>query len=167
MSTTETTAVEGESTEATDQQVQDQETTFTQADVDRIVKERAERIAKQRFADYDDLKAKAGAASTAEERLAALEQELTSTKTEALRAKVAGRYGISAEPGEDGKSDADLFLTGTDEDTLIAQAKRLSERESERKKNGNVAPREGNSPAKAAAASPWSGALQAMDQARA
>ena len=45
--------------------------------------------------------------------------------------------------GRGAPADRDLFLTGTDEDTLTAQAKRLAERESERKKTGNVAPREG------------------------
>lgn len=145
-----------------------QEKTFTQAEVDQLIKDRAERIAKQRYADYDDLKAKAGVASTAEERLAALEQELTSTKTDALRAKIAAKFGVSTDPGEDGKSDADLFLTGTDEDTLTVQAKRLAGRESERKKAGNVAPREGTSPGSGTTkASPWSGVIRAMDQARA
>lgn len=44
--------------------------------------------------------------------------------TEALRWKVAARFGISAEPNEDGSpSDAELILTGADEQsmTLIAQ----------------------------------------------
>ena len=121
-----------------------QDKTFTQAEVDRIVKDRAERIAKQQYADYDDLKAKAEGAKTLEEQLSELKQDLTSTKTEALRARVAAKFGVSTEPGEDGKSDTDLFLTGTDEDTLTAQAKRLAARVSERKKTGNIAPREGN-----------------------
>ena len=112
--------------------------TFTQADVDRIVKERVKRV-EAKFADYDDLKTKAEGAKTAEERMAELEKEIAATKHEALKRRVQAAHGISDE-------DADLFLTGTDEESLTAQAKRLSDRESERKKQNNVSPREGNNP---------------------
>lgn len=111
---------------------------FTQADVDRIVKERVQRE-RAKYADYDDLKVKAQGAQTAEERIGALEKEIETTKREAMRRRVQAANGISDE-------DADLFLTGTDEDTLTAQAKRLADRESQRKSNGNHAPREGNHP---------------------
>jgi len=111
------------------------QTTFTQADVDRIVKERVQRE-RTKYADYDDLKKKAEGAQTAEERIGALEKEIESTKREAMRRRVQAAHGISDE-------DADLFLTGTDEDTLAAQAKRLADREAERKKKNNVSPREG------------------------
>ena len=114
------------------------EPTFTQVDVDRIVRERVKRE-REKFADYDDLKSKAEGAKSAEERIAALEQEIQATKREAMRRRVQAAHGISDE-------DADLFLTGTDEDTLAAQAKRLAARESERKKQNNVSPREGNTP---------------------
>jgi hypothetical protein len=43
---------------------------------------------------------------------------------DALRLRVAAKHGISDE-------DADLFLTGTDEDTLMRQAERLSTRNAE------------------------------------
>lgn len=109
--------------------------TFTQADVDRIVRERVKRE-REKFADYDELKAKAEGATTAEERIANLEKEIEATKREAMRRRVQAAHGITDE-------DADLFLTGTDEDTLTAQAKRLADRESERKKQGNHVPREG------------------------
>ena len=109
--------------------------TFTQADVDRIVKERVQRE-RAKYADYDDLKAKAAGAQTAEERIGALEKEIEATRREALRRRVQAAHGISDE-------DADLFLTGSDEDTLTAQAKRLADRESERKQQNNVSPREG------------------------
>jgi hypothetical protein len=115
-----------------------QEQTFTQADVDRMIRDRLKRE-REKFADYDQLKAKAGEAATAEERIAALEKEIQATHREALRRRVQAAHGISDE-------DADLFLTGTDEETLTAQAKRLAARESERKQNGNVVPREGNNP---------------------
>ena len=117
---------------------QEQSTTFTQADVDRIVKERVQRE-RAKFSDYDDLKTKAGEKATADERLAELEKRYADAEARALRANVANAHGISAE-------DRDLFLTGTDEETLTAQAKRLAERESERKKRSNHVPREGNPP---------------------
>lgn len=124
---------------------QKQERTFTQADVDRVVKDRAERLAKQMFPDYDELKAKADGAKTLEERLGELEQELSNTKVQALRSSIAARFGISTEKGKDGEpSDADLFLTGTDESTLTTQAQRLAARQAELKKQGNVARNEGD-----------------------
>jgi hypothetical protein len=123
---------------------QKQEQTFTQADVDRIVRERADRLAKQMYPDYAELKTKADGAKTLEERLESLEQELSTTKAEALRSSIAARFGISTEKGKDGEpSDADLFLTGTDESTLTAQAQRLAARQADSKKQGNVAPKEG------------------------
>lgn len=118
-----------------------QEQTFTQADLDRILADRLKRereATKAKYADYDDLKAKAGEKATADERIATLEREVEATRREALRRRVQAAHGIADE-------DAELFLTGTDEDTLLAQAKRLAERESERKKNGNHVAREGNS----------------------
>ena len=121
-----------------EQQEQGKESTFTQADVDRIVKERVQRE-RAKFADYDDLKTKAGEAKTAEERIADLEKRYQDAETRALRANVASEYGIGTE-------DRDLFLTGTDEETLTAQAKRLADRESERKKRSNHVPNEGNNP---------------------
>jgi hypothetical protein len=118
----------------------------TQEDFNKAI---AERVSRERakFADYNDLKAKAAkvdealeAGKTAEQRfndrLAALEQELNSTRSQALRARIQAKFSISDE-------DAQLFLTGADEESLTAQAKRLAEREADRKKRGNVAPKEG------------------------
>lgn len=63
-------------------------------------------------------------------RAAAAEAELA-------RLRVASAHGISVE-------DAELFLTGTDEETLVAQAKRLADRESlSRNRTGAVSPNEG------------------------
>ena len=65
----------------------------------------------------------------------------------ALRASVAARYGVSTEPDEEtGLSDADLFLTGKDEETLTAQAKRLAKRVSDRESTNNIVPTEGATP---------------------
>lgn len=69
----------------------------------------------------------------------AAEAERDAARAEALRLRVAAKHGIS-------ETDADLFLTGTDEDTLTAQAQRLVALDSERKKNGNYVPREGTQP---------------------
>lgn len=114
------------------------EQTFTQADVDRIVRERVQRE-RGKYADYDELKERAGVAKTAEERIAALEAEVQATRREALKRRAQAAHGISDE-------DADLFLTGSDEESLTAQAKRLAARETERKTKSNVVPREGTNP---------------------
>lgn len=118
--------------------------TFTQDEVNRIVKERAERMAKQLYPDYDDLKAKAGESHTLEQRVKDMETRTQAAESAALRASVAAEFGISTKKGPKGEpSDADLFLTGADVDTLTAQAQRLAGRESDRKKQGNFAPKEG------------------------
>jgi len=117
----------------------DQVQLVPQAEVDRIVKERVARE-RAKYSDYDELKAKAAGSQTLEERLASLEGELTTAKAAALRSDIAAKHGLSAE-------DRDLFLTGTDESTLTAQAQRLAGREADRKKQGNYAPKEGTQPA--------------------
>ena len=124
----------------------DGDKTFTQADVDAAVEKIAAKIraeerrkVTEKYADYDDLKAKAEGAKTAEDRITELEKSIEAANREALRRRVQAAHGISDE-------DADLFLTGTDEDSLTAQAKRLAARETERKQKNNVSPREGNNP---------------------
>ena len=59
-------------------------------------------------------------ASTAE-RITELENKLAAAERTALVSRVQAEHGISSE-------DAELFLTGTDEATLTAQAARLAER---------------------------------------
>jgi hypothetical protein len=118
--------------------------TFTQADVERIVKERLAQQAKNKFGDYEDLKTKAGNALTLEQRIADMEAESAAAKADALRARIAAEFGVSTKKGPKGEpSDADLFLTGADESTLTVQAQRLAAREEDRKKQGNFAPKEG------------------------
>lgn len=134
MSEATTTATEGESTATEGEQQQEQ--TFTQKQLDDIVKDRLTRE-RAKFADYAELKSKAEGSKTLEERLASLEGELTTANAKALRSDIAAKHGISAE-------DRDLFLTGSDEETLTAQAERLAAREADRKKHGNVARKEGN-----------------------
>jgi hypothetical protein len=120
----------------------------TQAELDAIITARIDRE-RAKYADYNDLKTKAQqfdavqAASQTEaektaDRIAKLEQELESTRTTALRARIQAKHGISDE-------DAALFLTATDEATLTKQAERLSERT---KKTGNRDPLAGRTPSK-------------------
>lgn len=136
------TEVEGDAQESTGQ-------SFTQADVDRIVADRLKRD-REKLGDVKALKAAAEElaaikesqkteAQKQTERVAALEAEAREARTEALRLRIAAKFGI-------GDEDADLFLTGSDEDAITKQAKRLTDREAERKKQGNFVPREGNSP---------------------
>lgn len=73
------------------------------------------------------------------DKLAAAEKDAADARSEALKFKIASKFSI-------GDEDADLFLTGSDEETLTKQAERLTAREGERKKNGNVVSREGAIP---------------------
>lgn len=120
--------------------------TFTpeqQAEVNRIVQERVQRV-EAKYADYPDLKAKADGAKTLEDRLGTLESELSATRSEAARVRVASKFGISTEKGANGEpSDADLLLTGADEAAMTLQAERVAGRAADQKKNGNRAPKEG------------------------
>lgn len=82
-------------------------------------------------------------AEKAAERLATAEKDAADARREALRFRVAAKFQIDDE-------DADLFLTGSDEETLTRQAQRLAGRASDEKKRG-VVPREGKSPTPAGA----------------
>ena len=118
-------------------EAQTPEPTFSQADVDRIVKDRLAQQAKNRFGDYEELRSKAEGAKTLEQRLAEMEKTTADALAKSLRSDIAARYGIPVE-------DRDLFLTGGDEETLIAQAERLAARSAEQKKLGGTAPAEGS-----------------------
>lgn len=137
-----TTGSDGQGTPENGGQATETPQTFTQEQVNELVgkartDERRKALAK--FADYDDLKTKADGAKTLEDRIAEIEGRARDAETRALRSDIAAKHGISAE-------DRDLFLTGTDEETLTAQAKRLAEAVSDRKTKGNTAPREGSNP---------------------
>ena len=116
---------------------QKQEQTFTQAEVEKIVRDRLAQQAKNKFGDYDELRTKAEGAKTLEERLAEVETRYKESELRALRSDIAAKFQL-------GEEDRDLFLTGADEETLTAQAQRLAQRESDRKKQGNIAPNEGD-----------------------
>lgn len=121
----------------------------SQDDLNRIITDRVNRE-RAKFADYKDVKAKAGrldeieAANKTEaekfaERIAALETENQRIQSEALRSRIQAKFGIPDE-------DADLFLTGKDEESLTRQAQRLADRDADRKKQGPVVPNEGANP---------------------
>ena len=78
-------------------------------------------------------------AQKAADQLAAAQSDAEQARAEALRFRIASKFQVSDE-------DADLFLTGTDEETLTRQAQRLTGMAEERKKNGNHVPREGGNP---------------------
>jgi len=102
--------------------------TFTQAELDAVVKDRLKRE-REKYADYDDLKAKAAKFDEAEEanktelqkvteRAKALEDELNglkeAEKLRTMRAEVAKETGIPAN-----------LLTGSTEDECKAQAEAI------------------------------------------
>lgn len=122
----------------------------SQDELNKLVGERVQRE-RAKFADYKDLKAKAGEfdklqaanqteAEKAAAKVAELEAQLTNVQAESMRLRIATEHGITD------ADDIALFLTGTDEETLTKQAKRLAGREADRKKQGNHVPREGNTP---------------------
>lgn len=112
---------------------------------------RAEAKAVEPFKDYDDLKAKAAkydegtnAAKTAEQKAAeqvaemqkqidALNGTLSQSQSEATKARIQAKYKLSDD-------DAQLFLTATDSEALENQAKALSERIADRKKQPPFVP---------------------------
>lgn len=126
--------------ESTNESTNDEgETSLSQSEVDKIVaKVRAEerRKASEKYKDYEDLKTKASEKQTLEERIAEMEQQTERAVATALRSDIAAEFGIS-------KEDRDLFLLASDEDTLRAQAKRLADRDVERKQNAKAVPKEG------------------------
>lgn len=127
----------------------------SQQELNAALKDRLDRE-RSKFKDYGDLKAKAAKLDEIEQanltelekangRVTTAESERDTARAEALRLRKAVEHGISLE-------DADLFLTGTDEETLDAQAKRLADRaaeqanaEAERKKKNPIVSKEGTS----------------------
>lgn len=72
-------------------------------------------------------------------RLAELENEAATARSEAIRYRIAAKFQVSDE-------DAELFLTGSDEESLTKQAQRLTERAAAAKpKSGAYVPGEGRS----------------------
>lgn len=120
------------STETPAEKAENSAKTFTQDELNEIVRDRLSRQAKK-FEDYDDLKSKVqsyeASLSTSETELSDLKAQVASlsakaaaTEREALVSRVARDHGITD------SEDIALFLTGTDEDSLVRQASRLSAR---------------------------------------
>lgn len=124
----------------------------TQADLDKLIGPRLERE-RGKFADYDDLKAKAAEfdkladankseIEKANEKASKAEAEVAkvpSLVADALRSHLVEIHKIDADK-------ADLFLTANDPSLLLRQVQALVGTEADRKKNGNRAPREGQEP---------------------
>lgn len=89
--------------------------TFSQADVDRIVADRVAR-ANAKYADYGDLKKRAAAAMTEQERaVAEAEQRGKTTATEAANARVArAELKAAAKDADVDKATLDGFLAYAD-----------------------------------------------------
>lgn len=115
------------------------EQTFTQADVDRIVKERVQRE-RAKYADYDDLRTKAGEATTLEERVALIERQARESEARALRAEVANAKGLTPNQAK--------RLVGESREELEADADELLKDIGAQQKRGNRVPTEGKTTSK-------------------
>lgn len=98
--------------------------TFTQADIDRIVKDRLSREGlaglKAKAAEHDKMmEAQKSAEQRAAEALAKAQADVAEAKADALRARLALTHGVSDEH-------LDLLGTG-DEETLTARATRIGD----------------------------------------
>lgn len=94
----------------------------SQDQLDRILSKRLERE-RAKYADYDELKAKAAEAADSRtevekltDRIAQLEQERHRSALEAAKAKAASEYGVPAD-----------LLVGDDEEAIGSYAQRLAE----------------------------------------
>ena len=111
--------------------------TFTQADLDRVVRERVQRE-RAKYADYDDLKKAAEGAKTLEDRVADIEREAKESEARALRAEVANLKGLTPSQAK--------RLVGSTREELEADADDLLADIGEKRKSGNNVPREGKNP---------------------
>lgn len=112
----------------------------TQEQLDKVLGPRLARE-REKYADYEDLKAKAARIDALEaerstedekvaKRLSDMEARVTKAEQESTRLRIAAAHGIT-----DG-DDIALYLTGADEATLTKQAEGLA------RKNGDQATRE-------------------------
>ncbi len=103
----------------------EQPKTFTQDELNKAISDRLKRE-RERFADYDELKAKAEGAKSDAERLADLERRLAEADARDAHRALVDRIATEFDKVRN-REDIALFLTGPDEETLRAQAKRLNE----------------------------------------
>lgn len=102
---------------------------FTQDSVDKIVKDRAERIARNQFGDYDELKEKAGKVDSiktefetklteATSKVDTLTKELGGAKLETEKVKIVHEFKLPDELHE--------FVSGATADEMRQRAEKLS-----------------------------------------
>lgn len=109
---------------------------------ERRARAAAEKEAKTLKARLDELEAeKLSKEEKAAKEAADAKSEAEAAKREALRWRIAARHGISDE-------DAELFLTGSDEESLTRQAERLIELQPKAGKGGVPVPGVGSRPEK-------------------
>lgn len=123
----------------------DQGTTVDQAAVDAAVEKIAAKIraeerqkATAKYADYDDLKAKAGEKATLDERVAQIEQQAKDSEVRALRAEVANAKGLTPSQAR--------RLVGSSREELESDADELLKDIGIQQKKNNVVPNEGRTP---------------------
>ncbi len=109
---------------------------------ERRARAAAEREAKTLKARLDEIEAEElSREEKAAKEAADAKLEAEAARREAVRWRVAARHGLSDE-------DAELFLTGSDEETLTRQAERLVERTPSPGKGGQPVPGAGERPTK-------------------
>ena len=101
----------------------------TQEHVDKLIKERAERIARSQFGDYDELKSKSekfdetikeydGKLETVNTEKSALAEELSKSKLEVEKVKIVNEFKLSDDLVE--------FVTGKDASEMRQRAEKLA-----------------------------------------
>lgn len=111
------------------------------AEVEKIaakIKSEERRKASEKFADYDELRAKAGTATTLEERVAEIEKAASAAARRAEVAEVANAKGLTPNQAK--------RLVGATREELEADADELIKDIGAQKQKNNVSPREGNNP---------------------
>lgn len=112
-----------------DDYVKVDEPLHTQDDLDKVVKDRADRIARQQFGDYDELKEKAGKVDTItkdfedklkerDTKIDTLTGDLGKAKLETDKVKIVHEFKLSDDLAE--------FVTGDTVDDMRAKAEKLA-----------------------------------------
>lgn len=111
------------------------------AEVEKIaakIKSEERRKASEKFADYDELKTKAGNATTLEDRVAEIERQAKESEARAMRAEVANAKGLTPSQAK--------RLVGETREELEADADELLKDIGAQKKQNNRVPNEGKTP---------------------
>lgn len=91
---------------------------FTQESVDGMVKTRAERVARQQFGDYDELKEKAGKFDEVSQKATDLEKQVGAAKLETDKVKIMHEFKLPEDMAE--------FVTGDNADDMRTKAEKLA-----------------------------------------